>query len=671
MTKKSLFFGTIALVLTALLAMTGCSNPASDDTVVYYAGVEGEVVTAARLAEVLADDGVPGVYALIAQNLDATSDISGILGTAGYTVVPFGVTLNLYGSFTVDTTGDLVVGGIINVQPGSTLTAGTGSATLTIGRLVGESGYPRGEVNVRSGGTLAVSANSDILLAYGNVIAGEEVDPVELTDPQIIAAAGGILAGDIAHGESPNVRLTFGDDSVYLPTVAVEVTTALDLKALANGKFSTSIEVQTTVTEVENLTIRRNTSVILATGTVFKPTGTLTVNGSLDTSASAASTIGVGLTRVVVGLGGELTASQTADTFVDVTDLVVNGEFTSTSAVLSKLVSLTVNGTASVTAATLKSLTTASGAGSLAFLGTWDFGPNAAALLNIRSITSAAAAITANDGFTIPEGSSLTLTATGVTPSGDVTVNGSLIISATTTNGLQLRDGKTLAVTGNVTVTAAGLLKLAEGAKIATAGAGTVTIGKTTFDGTGDWTVTATSGGTAEEDVSGLSITSSANGAAIALVAGSGTRTGMVLTAAGGEGEGPRITQADGASNTLSLASTTLDLSESGSLTLKGAVADQGTLALGGNATPGMIKTGASTGGALATSVTKIGGANITALAIGTSAASQIVLVSSAPDADSNIKLGSITAGHATGPSIVPSGVDDVIFVKDVLITGT
>jgi hypothetical protein len=66
----------------------------------------------------------------------------------------------------------------------------------------------------------------------------------------------------------------------------------------------------------------------------------------------------------------------------------------------------------------------------------------------------------------------------------------------------------------------------------------------------GTWTASATGGTGAQAGVSGLTITSSANGAAIALVAGTGSRTAGILTAGG---TSPTITQAAGASNTLSI----------------------------------------------------------------------------------------------------------------------
>jgi hypothetical protein len=66
----------------------------------------------------------------------------------------------------------------------------------------------------------------------------------------------------------------------------------------------------------------------------------------------------------------------------------------------------------------------------------------------------------------------------------------------------------------------------------------------------GTWTASATGGTGAQAGVSGLTITSSANGAAIALVPGNGSRTAGILTAGG---TSPTITQDTGASNTLSI----------------------------------------------------------------------------------------------------------------------
>jgi hypothetical protein len=98
-------------------------------------------------------------------------------------------------------------------------------------------------------------------------------------------------------------------------------------------------------------------------------------------------------------------------------------------------------------------------------------------------------------------------------------------------------------------VDAAGVVKLPEGGSFATSGAGTVVFGQTTFGGVGTWTASAT-GGAAETGVSGVSITSSANGAAIALVPGTNTREAGILTASGAS---PSITQAIGESNAFSI----------------------------------------------------------------------------------------------------------------------
>jgi hypothetical protein len=205
---------------------------------------------------------MPGTYALIAQNFPLTTGASTILGSAGVTVIPYGVTLNLYGSFTLN--ASLTVGGFLNVQPGSTLSTASGKV-LTIGKLVEETGgYPQGQVNVRDGATLqalvdaTTPTNTEILFAYGNVIAGETKTPVPLTPAQIIAAAKkGLISGDSDHGESPAGHLSFGNNSVFLTSAPVPVSTALDLKDLANGIFSTKI-----ITDaVLDLIIRKNTAV--------------------------------------------------------------------------------------------------------------------------------------------------------------------------------------------------------------------------------------------------------------------------------------------------------------------------------------------------------------------------------------------------------------------------
>jgi hypothetical protein len=135
-----------------------------------------------------------------------------------------------------------------------------------------------------------------------------------------------------------------------------------------------------------------------------------------------------------------------------------------------------------------------------------------------------------------------------------VTVSGAVTLSTAAT----VRDSVTLAiasgageltVAGTATVDANGVVNLPEGGSFATSGTGTVVFGKTTFGGVGTWTASAT-GGSAQTGVSGVSITSSANGAAVALVAGSGERTAGILTASENS---LSITQTIGESNAFSI----------------------------------------------------------------------------------------------------------------------
>jgi hypothetical protein len=643
MSNKSLFLGAAAVTaLLVLVTFVGCSNPTSDDTVVYRAGIEGEVVTGARLVEVLADDGVPGTYALIAQDLSpAGTGISSILGGAGVTAIPYGVTLNLYGSFTL--AAPVAVGGVLNVQPGSTLTTAS-AAKLTIGRLVEEAGgYPQGQVNVRDGATLATvvdattPGNTEILFAYGNVIAGETKAPVPLTPAQIIAAAKkGLISGDSDHGESPAVHLSFGNDSVFLTTAPVPVATALDLKDLANGIFSTKI-ITDAALDVPDLIIRKNTAVTLKTATAFKVTGTLTVNGSLATTGSNASALGAGLTRVVVGLGGAITASQTGDTFVDVTALVIDGTFTSTSA-------------------TFIALTSASGTGSLDLTGnTWDFGAKADPLLNIKSVTSPATTITGN--FTIPTGSTLILT-DDAAPTGNVTVNGT--VSVVTGKSLTMLADKTLDITGTVAIAGTGSVVLTTAASPTDPGAKITGTGKLTagaFElsgGTDGWAAKLDSGSAAE------TVTIAGVDASKATITGSTTTTTASLVG----GEGAAILQKTGTNgNLLTLATVIVDLSTAGTITLEGGATDGAALKL--NTAAAKITTGASTGGSALTSLTKIGGGSITALVPSTG----VGIVYAAGDPTTTGILGSI-AGVGAGTTVTVTAADAVVFEKDAAIEG-
>ncbi|MDR2758429.1 MAG: hypothetical protein LBB78_03520 [Spirochaetaceae bacterium] len=638
MLKKSLFLGAAALAV--LLILAGCSNPASEGETVYLTGVDGRVVSKAELGEVLANK-TPGTYALLSDKIVGDNNTDAILGTTGYTLIPEGITLNLYGGFTI-TTGALTVGGTLNITEGSTLTANATTVNLIIG-YAEKANEAKGTVTVKKGGKLAVDAFGAIKFANTVAAEGSSGTAVALTDLMVLGySSTGSIAGHDPHGEAPGAQLFFEDGSLLWNTTALSVTDAAQLKKYANAVFAMNLSVN--ITTVEDLTIRAGTVVTTVTG-ALGPTGTLTVNGTL-TSASGAA-IGPGLTKVVVGPKGKIDATTSTNTFAAVTDLVVDGTF--------------ITG-----ASTFAALTNASGSGIVTVGAVPDAATDSKAVLlvesPIKTLSIASTALTTADDtpLTIPAGTKRTFTA-AVTPSGDVVVNGDLTIGGT--GSIQLKDGKELSVAGSVTAATSGVIKLAETAKLSTAGTGKIVAGLTTFDGDGTWTVTAT-GGAAEANVSGASITSAAAGATIALVAGTGTRTGIVLAAAGA---GPRITQAAGSGSKLTLTSATLDLAEAGSLTLKGAVTNPGTLTLTGSATAGVIKTGTSTGGSGITSVAKIAGAAITALTIGSSSG-EITAVYAAADSDGNIKLASITPGHATGPDITPSGADDVTFVKDVVI---
>jgi hypothetical protein len=239
----------------------------------------------------------------------------------------------------------------------------------------------------------------------------------------------------------------------------------------------------------------------------------------------------------------------------------------------------------------------------------------------------------------------------------DVPASKALSIDADKT--LIIEAGSTFTYDGQVSLGVAGKLVLVTASGTSAAeivGTGAITAGQTVISG--GWEATGTGAGTVE-------IAGTANGATIT---GALLATGLKANAAGAT-----ITQNAIEDNVLLLTSANLDLSEFGSLTLKGnsTPANAGKLSLAGSATAGKITTGSGTGGsAFTATLTTVGGSSITDLTIGTSA-SNITLVMSAPDADVVSHLGSITAGHTTGPDIKPAGATDVTFVKDVGVAGT
>jgi hypothetical protein len=122
MAKQSLIFGTIALVLTALLALAGCSNPASDGA----GGAPGReslvgTIDAVQLRELFAVN-------------DTVQLLSGATNVTGE--VPPGKTLEISGAVEV-AAGNLEVNGLLHIKSGGELSQNTGRLQLgRSGRVV-------------------------------------------------------------------------------------------------------------------------------------------------------------------------------------------------------------------------------------------------------------------------------------------------------------------------------------------------------------------------------------------------------------------------------------------------------------------------------------------------------------------------------------------------------
>jgi hypothetical protein len=163
--------------------------------------------------------------------------------------------------------------------------------------------------------------------------------------------------------------------------------------------------------------------------------------------------------------------------------------------------------------------------------------------------------------LTVATGKKLTVGADGVLSVGDGT-NDVIFRNATIDSkggGVALTGS-----TGTAPFLATDELIIAEGGSLETTGSGSVTFIQTTFGGVGTWTASATGGTGPQAGVSGVKIVApDANGATIALNAGSGLRTAAVLTAGGAT---PTITQAAAASNALAIKeNTTIVLGGGGS----------------------------------------------------------------------------------------------------------
>jgi hypothetical protein len=269
----------------------------------------------------------------------------------------------------------------------------------------------------------------------------------------------------------------------------------------------------------------------------------------------------------------------------------------------------------------------------------------------------------------VPAGKTLDITGVdvGVGASAVVTVNGTLhvgdgsaadvtltkaVITAAANANAAIFDDNTTG--GALNLAAGDKVELADGGSITIAGSGSVVAGATTFDGAGAWTASGAA----------VTVTGSANGATL-------SGTGATLTATGAS---PKITQAAGSGNELTIAAgVTLDTTAA-SIVLKSDASNAGTLVLtpktdsnaadGGGAKLVINSSGANAGnasvaksGQTATNLTATGTAADTLTFTGT--ANTVITNIPANDAAAAIKsleAATTTAANATNGTITLEG---------------
>ncbi|MDR3355818.1 MAG: hypothetical protein LBO04_01360 [Spirochaetaceae bacterium] len=155
------------------------------------------------------------------------------------------------------------------------------------------------------------------------------------------------------------------------------------------------------------------------------------------------------------------------------------------------------------------------------------------------------------------------------------------VVTANTTvtipSGLKITVGEA----GVVTVEAGGVVKILSGGVLATAGTtakGKVVFGKTEFSDVGTWTASVSTA--ANDNLTGVSITSAAEGATIAAIGPASGAQGTATLTAGGTS--PAITQATGSGNNLAISANT-------TVNLGGTSAAVGSIKLSKGADPGKL----------------------------------------------------------------------------------
>jgi hypothetical protein len=387
MFKKSLHLGSVTLVLSALLALAGCPNPATDGP----AGAPGReslsgTIDAARLKELFAVN-------------DTVQLLTGSTLVQGE--VPPGKTLEISGS--VQLGGGLEVNGVLDIKAGGELGKGSGKLYLGRGGRVLVNGF--------------VYLEQELFLEQP---IPSELDSGEVRfDPRVsLGAAGGLSLPGTVVPVGVNNYFTKVNNLKWAHTAPL---TAATLPVLSNW--------------VPGKTLTLNAAAITASTDIdVSGKGTLIIDGTVLVPANLSLgaftlTANAGTRNVIVGENGSITLSDAASALaggIKIQGALVAGVTAP---------AVTIPGTVDLTAATLRA-----GVNNGVFyfadapyaIGTVDVSPNNLVLRESRGLSIRAVTNTGAGG-----GTSLTIPPAVTTTIEEVLTNGSNPLTITSISGVQ------------------------------------------------------------------------------------------------------------------------------------------------------------------------------------------------------------------------------------------
>jgi hypothetical protein len=436
MLKKSLFFGSIA-VLAALLLITGCSNPTSSSsssgneeennnntgnnnnggTGGNNAGDSGGIITGVN--PVSADD-----LAILFKDYSTVTLGENIPSVVGE--VPSGKTLIILGSGTkVPNAGVLNVVGTIEIMKPALLTAtydGTSTGLLTgSGQIKGDGAvslpYLQQGASLPAGGVdyATQAKKSGATAAIGSVVAadGSVSVPAGGSIPSGLYDANGNLTlaniTDLVTGDIPvgNTLTLTGAGN----TISTALTLAADSKLIINGTLATTTYAITPANAITNngFIISGATTAGAQQPLIFDMKGTGTVEFTAQATGAVGGTV---LTQNVILSGnGKLTASSIAQPFTGDKTITITGA--------SAILDLGATA-ANLTGVTIKN----EGTGATAISTSTT---SASALHNILALKgniTSSGAVTGNDNITVPGGTTLVHSGDFAGGTGTLTING-------------------------------------------------------------------------------------------------------------------------------------------------------------------------------------------------------------------------------------------------------